>query len=70
MAADTREEQVLGKEHPETLGSVNNLASLLYARADYAGAELLYRRALETQERTLGVAFLAFPWNSFHWLTG
>jgi tetratricopeptide (TPR) repeat protein len=40
-------ERVLGKEHPQTLASVNNLAGLLESKEDYAGAELLYRRALE-----------------------
>jgi len=45
---------VLGKDHPSTLTSVNNLAELLRGNGDYAGAEPLYRRALETQERVLG----------------
>ena len=33
---------------------MNNLASLLQDKGDYAGAEPLYRRALEAGERTLG----------------
>jgi tetratricopeptide (TPR) repeat protein len=45
---------VLGPEHPETLISLNNLANLLVSRGDFAGAEPLYRRALETNERVLG----------------
>jgi tetratricopeptide (TPR) repeat protein len=52
-AVETRE-RTLGKEHPDTLGSVNNLASLLSDKGDYAEAEPLCRRALEAQERTLG----------------
>ena len=40
-------ERVLGPEHPNTLGSVNNLAGLLYNKGDYAGAQPLYERALE-----------------------
>ena len=47
-------ERTLGKDHPDTLVSVNNLANLLQAKGDYAGAEPLYRRVLEAQERTLG----------------
>jgi eukaryotic-like serine/threonine-protein kinase len=48
------EERILGKEHPNTLVSVNNLANLLSKKGDYAGAESLFRRALEARERTLG----------------
>jgi len=48
-------EQVLGAEHPNTLVSVNNLASLLQSKGDYAEAEPLYRRALAARERVLGV---------------
>jgi tetratricopeptide (TPR) repeat protein len=42
-------------EHPDTLGSVNNLGNLLRAKGDYEGAEALYRRALEGFEKVLGV---------------
>ena len=45
---------MLGKEHPDTLGSVNNLAELYQVEGRYAEAEPLYKRALETQERVLG----------------
>ena len=47
-------ERTLGKEHAETLSSVHKLAGVLYKKRDYAGAERLYRRALEAQGRTLG----------------
>ena len=47
-------ERVLGKEHPDTLASVNNLAACLYAVGDAAGALPLYRRALDSRERVLG----------------
>ena len=47
-------ERTLGKEHPDTLASVNDLAVLLARKGDYAGAEPLFRRALEARERTLG----------------
>ena len=43
-----------GKEHPDTLRSVNGLANVFNGKGDYAGAEALYRRCLETCERTLG----------------
>ena len=46
--------KLLGKEHPDTLTSVNNLANVLDDKGDYAGAEALYRRCLEAHERTLG----------------
>ena len=39
---------------PEVLGSLNNLANSLSQQGDLAGAEPLYRRALEACERTLG----------------
>ena len=37
---------MLGAEHPDTLSSVSNLASLLYCKGDYAGAQPLFERAL------------------------
>ena len=40
-------ERVLGPEHPDTLNSADNLGYLLNAKDDYAGAEPLFRRALE-----------------------
>ena len=43
-----------GKEHPDTLTSVHNLASLLKALGKLDEAEPLYRWALEARERTLG----------------
>ena len=45
---------MLGPEHPDTLTSVNNLAGLLSSKGDYAGAEPLYRRAMDTFDRVLG----------------
>lgn len=47
-------EQVLGREHPDTLGSVSNLAQLMESKGDYAGAQQLYERALEASTRVLG----------------
>jgi tetratricopeptide (TPR) repeat protein len=47
-------ERMLGKEHPHTLASLDDMASLLKAEGDYAAAEPLYRRVLEAGEPTLG----------------
>src|SRR5207245_625172 len=48
-------EQVLGLEHPDTLGSLNNLAILYWNQGKYEEAEPLYQRALEAYERVLGL---------------
>ena len=48
-------ERLLGKDHPDTLNGVNNLALFVQAKGDFAGAEPLFRRALEGCERVLGV---------------
>jgi hypothetical protein len=45
---------VLGPEHPDTATSLNNLAGLLYAQGDLAGARPLYERALAIREKVLG----------------
>ena len=47
-------EKSLGPDHPDTAGSLNNLAGLLESKGDYAGAEPLYRRALAIAEKVLG----------------
>ena len=47
---------MLGKEHQNTLGGVNNLAGLYYDQGRYDEAEPLYKRALEAQIRVLGEA--------------
>ncbi len=47
-------EQVLGPEHPDILGSLNNLALLYRKQGKYEQAEPLYQRALTTRERVLG----------------
>ena len=46
--------RVLGESHPETLTSMNNLASTLHAQGDLRGARELQERVLETQRRVLG----------------
>ena len=49
-----KRENTLGKEHPSTLISLNNLALLYNNQGRYEEAEPLYIRALEASERTLG----------------
>jgi tetratricopeptide (TPR) repeat protein len=47
-------EKVLGEEHPDTLGSMNNLALMLDNLGKYEEAETIYRRALEGYATVLG----------------
>jgi tetratricopeptide (TPR) repeat protein len=47
-------ERTFGPEHPLSLQSLNNLASLLAVQGDLEGAEHLIRRALEARERNQG----------------
>jgi tetratricopeptide (TPR) repeat protein len=47
-------EQVLGREHPSTAASLNNLASLLQDQGDFEGARPLFERALAIYEKALG----------------
>src|SRR5947209_4891252 len=46
-------EKALGPDHPSVASGLNNLALLLKAKGDYAGAEPLYRRALAIDEKAL-----------------
>jgi hypothetical protein len=46
---------VRGPEHPDTATSLNNLALLLQAQGDLAGARPLYERALAIREKMLGL---------------
>ena len=48
-------ERTLGRDHPHTLLSVNNLGALLKAQGKLNLAEPFLRRALEGRERTLGL---------------
>ncbi|KAL9591591.1 MAG: hypothetical protein Q9179_007568 [Wetmoreana sp. 5 TL-2023] len=52
-ALDSRE-KMLGKEHPNTLTSVSNLASVLRCQGKYEEAEQMNRRALDGKEKVLG----------------
>ncbi len=44
----------LGAVHPDTAGSLNNLATFYYDQRKYTEAEPLYERALAISERALG----------------
>jgi hypothetical protein len=62
-------EKVLGPDHPDTAQSINNLALVLYAKGDYAGAEPLLRRALAIREKALGPNHPDTRLHSFCWLS-
>jgi hypothetical protein len=47
-------EKMLGPQHPATAQSLNNLAGLLQAQSDLAGARPLVERALAIREKVLG----------------
>jgi Tetratricopeptide repeat len=50
----TIRERVLGPEHPDTLGSRNNLANALDGLGDYQRAAQLHEQTLTIRERVLG----------------
>ncbi|KAI0815407.1 Tetratricopeptide repeat-domain-containing protein [Xylaria sp. FL0064] len=47
-------EEVLGREHPSTLDSMNNLALVLNSQGKYNEAETIHRQTLELREEVLG----------------
>src|SRR6266542_2705513 len=47
-------EKALGKDHPYTATSLNNLAVLYASQGKYVEAEPLYKRALDIREKALG----------------
>ncbi len=47
-------EKVLGKEHPSTLSSMNNLAGLYLKQGRYGEAKPLFKAALQLREKVLG----------------
>jgi tetratricopeptide (TPR) repeat protein len=49
-----RQEKLLGVDHPDTLGSVYNLALTFSSQGQYDQAEVLHQRALTGRERLLG----------------
>jgi len=46
--------KILGKEHPDTLVSMNGLAYLFYCQGKYEAAELLYKETLQLRIKVLG----------------
>jgi len=47
-------QRVLGEEHPDTLGSMNDVAVLYQDQGRYADAETLFKRSLKIREKALG----------------
>jgi hypothetical protein len=47
-------ETVLGKEHPDTLTTMNNLANVLSDQGKYEQAEEMHRQTLGLRETVLG----------------
>jgi hypothetical protein len=47
-------QKVLGKEHPNTLASINSLAWTLNEQGKHEAAEVMARWALEGREKVLG----------------
>src|SRR5436305_13576951 len=47
-------EKVLGNEHPATLSSLSNLATVRERQGKYEEAEVMNRRALKGKEKVLG----------------
>lgn len=47
-------EKALGKEHPDTLTSMNNLALALSDQGKHAEAETMYQKTLALRETMLG----------------
>ena len=45
---------MLGKEHPDTLTSMSNLAGVLQSQGKYDEAEMMHRQALALRETVLG----------------
>ncbi|KAK8010351.1 P-loop containing nucleoside triphosphate hydrolase protein [Apiospora arundinis] len=46
--------KLLGREHPSTLDSMNNLANVLGRQGKYSEAEQMHRQTLEPREKVLG----------------
>ncbi|KAL2018281.1 hypothetical protein VTK56DRAFT_985 [Thermocarpiscus australiensis] len=54
MLALQLHKKVLGKEHPDTLTSMNNLALVLRRQRKYKEAKQMHRQALQLREKVLG----------------
>jgi hypothetical protein len=50
----TTHKQVLGREHPDTLGSITNLSSTYQNQGRWKEAEQLQAQVVETEKRVLG----------------
>jgi len=47
-------EKTLGKDHPSTLSTVNNMAIVFHKQGEHEKALEWYQRALDGKEKTLG----------------
>ena len=47
-------DEVLGREHPDTVASLNNLANLLHSQGDLEGARRLTERSLAIHDNAFG----------------
>ena len=47
-------EEIQGKEHPQTLTTMNKLANALSRQGKYAEAEMMHRETLALREKILG----------------
>jgi serine/threonine protein kinase len=58
--------EVLGEEHPETVGYASNVAAMLARKGEYEAAESTYRRILEQLEQVYGPEHenVARMWNN------
>ena len=59
-----RRSRVLGEDHPDTLGSVSNLAGSLHALCEYQAARKLYEDVLARRCRLLGEDQPSTLWSS------
>ena len=65
LALPCRGQAKQGKDHPDTLTCLNNLAVLLKAQGRLAEAEPLYREALE---KSAGTQPQRFQWDFGQWI--
>lgn len=53
MEAQRMSKKLRGKEHPETLASMSNLASVLHSQGKYVEAEEMFRQVLNLEEKLM-----------------
>ncbi|KAH9859266.1 hypothetical protein J1614_012214 [Plenodomus biglobosus] len=58
-------EKVLGHEHPDTLTSMNNLATVLNIQGNYEEAEAMHRQMMVRREKVLGPKHPSTLWTVY-----